>query len=153
LDMRQSVRSNITVTVLRRLAGRLGILAPEVVRRTAQSWIDRLRIKIPGLENPVSQLSGGNQQRVVIGKWLATSPRILILDSPTVGGDIGNKQSIYQIVRGLAEEGVAILMISDEIAEVYFNTDRILHMREGRIVGEYHPRRDAEHAIAEAVYA
>ena len=153
LDMRQSVRANLTVTVLRRLAGRLGILDPALVRQTARDWIDRLRIKVPGLENPVDQLSGGNQQRVVIGKWLAIAPRLLILDSPTVGVDIGNKQSIYQIVRGLAEAGVAILMISDEIAEVTFNADRVLHMREGRIVGEYDPRRDSERAIAEAVYA
>jgi simple sugar transport system ATP-binding protein len=153
LDMRQSVRANLTVTVLRRLASRLGILDPDAVRKTARAWIDRLRIKVPGLESPISQLSGGNQQRVVIGKWLATQPRLLILDSPTVGVDIGNKQSIYEIVRGLAAEGVAILMISDEIAEVYFNADRVLHMREGRIVGEYDPRRESERAIAEAVYA
>jgi simple sugar transport system ATP-binding protein len=153
LDMRQSVRANLTVTVLRRLASRLGILDPEVVRQTARRWIDRLRIKVPGLEKPIDQLSGGNQQRVVIGKWLAIEPRLLILDSPTVGVDVGNKQSIYQIVRGLAQEGVAILMISDEIAEVYFNADRVLHMREGRIVGEYDPRKDDEHSIAEAVYA
>jgi simple sugar transport system ATP-binding protein len=153
LDMRQSVRANLTATVLRRLAGRLGILNPETVRATARSWIERLRIKIPGLESAVSQLSGGNQQRVVIGKWLATAPRLLILDSPTVGVDIGNKQSIYEIVRGLASEGVAILMISDEIAEVAFNTDRILYMREGRIVCEFDPRRDSEAAIARAIYA
>ncbi len=101
----------------------------------------------------MNQLSGGNQQRVVIAKWLATEPRLLILDSPTVGVDIGNKQSIYQIARGLADEGVAILMISDEIAEVYFNADRVLHMRDGRIVGDYRPGRDGEHEIAEAVYA
>ncbi len=153
LDMRQSIRANLTATVLRRLASALGILDPEVVRRTARSWVDRLRIKIPGLENPVDQLSGGNQQRVVIGKWLATEPRLLILDSPTVGVDIGNKQSIYQIARGLANDGVAILMISDEIGEVYFNADRVLHMRDGRLVGEYDPRRVDEHTISEAVYA
>jgi simple sugar transport system ATP-binding protein len=153
LDMRQPVRLNLVLTVLRRLASRLGILDPDRITRTAQGWIDRLRIKIPGLEEPVQQLSGGNQQRVVIAKWLATEPRLLILDSPTVGVDIGNKQSIYQIARGLADEGVAILLISDEIAEVYFNTDRVLHMRDGRIVGEYRPGRDAEQAVAEAVYA
>jgi simple sugar transport system ATP-binding protein len=153
LDMRQSIRANLTATVLRRLASALGILDPEVVRSTARSWVERLRIKIPGLENPVNQLSGGNQQRVVIGKWLATEPRLLILDSPTVGVDIGNKQSIYQIARNLAGEGVAILMISDEIGEVYNNADRVLHMREGRIVGEYDPRRVDEKTISEAVYA
>jgi simple sugar transport system ATP-binding protein len=150
---RAAIRANLTATVLRRLASALGILDPEVVRSTARSWVERLRIKIPGLENPVNQLSGGNQQRVVIGKWLATEPRLLILDSPTVGVDIGNKQSIYQIARNLAGEGVAILMISDEIGEVYNNADRVLHMRGGRIVGEYDPRRVDEKTISEAVYA
>jgi simple sugar transport system ATP-binding protein len=153
LDMRQSVRANIVLAVLDRLANRFGILDPRTLRRAAGGWIDKLRIKVPGLEQPVNQLSGGNQQRVVIAKWLATEPRLLILDSPTVGVDIGNKQSIYRIVRGLADEGVAILMISDEIPEVYANADRLLHMRDGRLKGSYRPGIDAEPAIEEAVYA
>ena len=100
-----------------------------------------------------STLSGGNQQRVVLAKWLATEPKVLILDSPTVGVDIRNKQGIYDVVRQLAERGVAILLISDEVPEVYFNCDRVLHMRDGRIVGEFVPGAVSEHALAEAVYA
>jgi simple sugar transport system ATP-binding protein len=78
---------------------------------------------------------------------------VLILDSPTVGVDVRNKQGIYQLVRRLAEGGMSIIMISDEISEVYFNCDRVLHMRAGEIVGEYLPASTSEETIAEAVYA
>jgi simple sugar transport system ATP-binding protein len=90
---------------------------------------------------------------VVLTKWLATEPKLLILDSPTVGVDIGNKQGIYEIVHGLAERGVAVLMISDEVPEVYFNCDRVLHMRGGQLIGEFVPGRDNEAHIGEAIYA
>jgi simple sugar transport system ATP-binding protein len=153
LDMRQSVEANLVLPVIDRLANRLGVFDPRALTRMARNWAERLRIKIGRLADPVNQLSGGNQQRVVIAKWLATKPRLIILDSPTVGVDVANKQSIYRITRGLADEGVAILMISDEIPEVYFNADRVLHMREGRLVGAYRPTQDTEHAIEEAVYA
>ena len=101
----------------------------------------------------MSTLSGGNQQRVVLAKWLATSPKVLILDCPTVGVDVGARDGIYKIVRGLAERGIAILMISDEVTEVYFNSDRILHMAGGRIVAEYDPRRISIADLERAVYA
>ncbi len=87
----------------------------------------------------MQQLSGGNQQRVVLGKWLATGPKVLILDSPTVGVDIGNKRGIYELIRELAASGVGILLISDEMPEVYYHSDRVLHMRAGRIVGDCVP--------------
>lgn len=153
LDMRQSVEANLVLPIIDRLANRFGVLDPRNLTRTARDWTEQLRIKIGTLADPVNQLSGGNQQRVVIAKWLATKPRLIILDSPTVGVDVANKQSIYRITRALADEGVAILMISDEIPEVYFNADRVLHMREGRLVGAYRPDHDTEHAIEEAVYA
>lgn len=89
----------------------------------------------------------------VLAKWLATTPKILVLDCPTAGVDIRNKQGIYEIIRKLAEEGVAMILISDEISEVYFNADRILHMREGRLVKEYLPGVTSEMALAEAIYA
>ena len=101
----------------------------------------------------MQQLSGGNQQRVVLGKWLATGPKVLILDSPTVGVDIGNKRGIYELIRELAASGVGILLISDEIPEVYYHSDRVLHMRAGRIVGDCVPGTIAEHALEEEVYA
>ena len=98
-------------------------------------------------------LSGGNQQRVVLAKWLATDPKVLILDSPTVGVDIRNKQGIYDKIRELANAGVAILMISDEISEVYFNADRVLHMRQGQIVEQFVPGEMAIETVEEHVYA
>ena len=101
----------------------------------------------------MQQLSGGNQQRVVLAKWLATTPKVLILDSPTVGVDIGNKRGIYELIRRLAEGGVGILLISDEVSEVCCNCDRVLHMRDGRIVGDMVPGTMAEHALETRVYA
>lgn len=147
LDMRQSVQDNLVQAVLPRLSGRLGWL-PLARRATAAAgWRDRLQIRIPALDAPVHQLSGGNAQRVVLAKWLATGPRLLILDSPTVGVDIGNRQGIFDIVHRLADQGMAVLMISDEVAEVFAHCDRVLHMRGGRIVGEFVPGR---HALADA---
>ncbi|MFO1076036.1 MAG: sugar ABC transporter ATP-binding protein, partial [Geminicoccaceae bacterium] len=153
LNMRQSVGDNLMLASLDRLANALGWIAPRQRRTLAGEWIGRLHIKIPGLDNPVQQLSGGNQQRVVLGKWLATAPRVLILDSPTVGVDIGNKRGIYELVRSLAESGVGILMISDEVPEVFYNCDRVLHMQGGRIVGEVVPGEIGEHELEERVYA
>jgi simple sugar transport system ATP-binding protein len=153
LNMRQSIQDNIVLAVLQRLAGALGWLAEGRRADTARQWVERLNIKVGGLALPVQTLSGGNQQRVVLAKWLATRPKVLILDSPTVGVDVGNKQAIYDIVRDLAAEGVAILMISDEIPEVYYNCDRVLHMRAGRIIDEAVPGRIGEHALEERVYA
>ena len=153
LNMRQSVQDNMVLAVLNRISTRFGWLPPSRRAQVASEWRDRLRIKIPSLDAPVSQLSGGNAQRVVLTKWLATEPKLLILDSPTVGVDIGNKQGIYEIVHGLAERGVAVLMISDEVPEVYFNCDRVLHMRGGELVGEFVPGRDSEAHIEESVYA
>lgn len=153
LNMRQSVADNLALASLERLAGALGWLPPARRKALAAEWTQRLRIRVPGLDKPVQQLSGGNQQRVVLAKWLATGPKLLILDSPTVGVDIGNKRAIYAIVRELAERGVGILLISDEIPEVYYNADRVLHLREGRIVGEHRPGAISERALEERVYA
>jgi simple sugar transport system ATP-binding protein len=153
VNMQQSIADNMAVAVLDRLANRAGLVSTERRNRLATDWIERLNIKAPKTAAPVQTLSGGNQQRVVLAKWLATNPKILILDGPTVGVDIRNKQGIYEVIRSLARDGMAILLISDEIAEVYFNSDRVLHMRAGRIVGEFIPRVASEQALAEAVYA
>lgn len=153
LNMRQSVGDNLVLASLERLANAVGWIPPGRRLKLATDWVERLRIKIPGLQNPVQQLSGGNQQRVVLGKWLATGPKVLILDSPTVGVDIGNKRGIYELIRQLAASGVGILLISDEIPEVYYHSDRVLHMRAGRILGDWIPGAITEHALEEAVYA
>ena len=153
LNLRQSIEDNVVLAVLDRLRGALGLLSAAKRRTTAESWVERLRIKIPGLDRPVSTLSGGNQQRIVLAKWLATSPKMLILDSPTVGVDIKNKQGIYEIVRQLAESGVGILLISDEVGEIFATCDRVLHMRAGRIVEQAVPGAISEDALKERIYA
>ena len=98
-------------------------------------------------------LSGGNQQRVVLAKWMARNPRVLILDSPTVGVDISAKDGIYEIVNRLAGEGVAIIMISDEIPEVLYHSHRVLVMRDGRMTADYVPFRSSEADLTAAVNA
>jgi simple sugar transport system ATP-binding protein len=158
LNLRQSIADNVAITVLGQLARRWGLISPKERGRMAGGWISRLSIKTGHPDAPAQTLSGGNQQRVVLAKWLATDPKVLILDSPTVGVDIRNKQGIYDVIRSLAERGVAILLISDEVPEVWFNADRVLHMREGRIAGEFVPGQASDHAhgsglLSEALYA
>ena len=151
--LKQSIEDNVILAVMNRLRGRLGLIAPGRRRTLAAEWVKRLAIKIPGLDRPVQTLSGGNQQRVVLAKWLAAAPRVLILDSPTVGVDIKNKQGIYDIVAELSRGGVGILLISDETQELFATCDRILHMRGGRLVGEAVPGRVSEHQLEERIYA
>lgn len=139
LIQRQSIADNIAITVLDRFLEAFNLLSIKRKTDLVADWIDRLAIKVGRPEDAVSTLSGGNQQRVVLAKWLATDPKVLILDSPTVGVDVGARAGIFEIVRGLADRGMAILMISDEVPETYYNADRILHMRGGRIVASYDP--------------
>lgn len=138
LDQRQSIADNIAVTVLDQLL-RWRLLSTTRKSALVSDWLERLSVKIGEPDDAVSTLSGGNQQRVVLGKWLATKPKILILDSPTVGVDVGARAGIFEIVRSLANDGMGIVMISDEIPEIYHNADRILHMREGRLVETFKP--------------
>jgi len=99
-------------------------------------WVDELSVNVPSIEVAVQALSGGNQQRVVIAKWLATNPRIFILDSPTVGIDVASKSNIHNIIRQLARKGIGVIMISDEVPEIVRNCNRIIVMAGGNIVRE-----------------
>lgn len=153
LNLRQSIADNVAVTVLERMRNGLGQISVSHRRDLADKWVAKLGVKASSVRAPVFTLSGGNQQRIVLAKWLATAPRLLILDSPTVGVDVRNKQAIYDTIQQLARQGMAVLLISDEVPEVYFNSDRVLHMRAGKIVGEYVPATTGHEAIAEAVYA
>ena len=153
LVLEQPIASNIVLSILRRLVGALGLLGGERRRREVESWIARLGIKVSDPENPVRTLSGGNQQRVVLAKWLATGPQVLILDSPTVGVDVSAKDGIYAIVKHLAAEGMAVMMISDEIPEVLYHSHRILVMHSGRITGTFRPDQVSERALREAIDA
>jgi ABC-type sugar transport system ATPase subunit len=105
-------------------------------RRDAQALVDAWRIKAAGVEVPPDALSGGNQQKVVVAKWLATSPKVLLLDEPTKGVDVGAKFEIHEIVRREASRGCACLVASSDLPEVLALADRIIVMREGRIQGQ-----------------
>lgn len=147
LFMDHSVKRNLIVTVLRTLLGRLGLLDNRRTDGFVRSWITELGIKVPSADSPVKQLSGGNQQRVVLSKWMERSPRILILDSPTVGIDVKAKGEIHEIMRTLAAQGMGIIMISDEVAEIAQHTNRLLLMKAGRMVGEYETSRITEEGL------
>jgi len=141
LVMDMSVQQNMALASLGRLR-RAGIISSKTERSFAADWALKLRIKFGRLTDPVSQLSGGNQQKVVLAKWLGRKPGLLIVDEPTRGIDIATKAEVHRLLTQLAADGVAILMISSELPEVLRVGDRILVMREGRLVAEY-PRSDA----------
>lgn len=153
LVMEQPIASNIVMSILEDFSGAFGLVQQVRLRDAVRHWISHFGIKVSDPDSPVSTLSGGNQQRVVLAKWLATKPRLLILDSPTVGVDIAAKDGIYAIVRQLAAEGLAVIMISDEIPEVYCHTHRVLVMREGRITNEFRPLHATEAELRAAVDA
>ena len=134
LFMNHSIKHNIIITLFYRLLNRLGFLEMGKVRQESSNWVKNLAIKTPSIDLPVKQLSGGNQQRVVIAKWLARNPRILILDGPTIGVDVGAKEDIHEIIRDLASQGYGIIFVSDEALEVVQHSHQIIIMREGRIV-------------------
>jgi len=138
LDQAQSITDNTAVTVKQSLE-RFGLLLPSAKQALTNHWVERLKTKVSDIALPVSALSGGNQQRIVLAKWLATRPKILILDAPTVGVDVGARASIFEIIRELAAEGMAILLISDEANEVYYNAHRIAVMRAGNITTYFDP--------------
>ncbi len=147
LFMDHSVKKNLIVTVLGKLLGRLGLLDARATDDFVASWIAELGIKTASSDSPIKQLSGGNQQRVVLSKWMERSPRVLILDGPTVGIDVKAKEEIHEIMRKLADGGMGVIMISDEVAEITQHTSRLLLMRSGRLVGEYETARVTEDTL------
>ena len=139
LIMPQSIFSNLTVTMLKKFLGFLGLIDKGKSRPLANDWVERLDIRISNMDAAVETLSGGNQQKVVLSKWLATEPKVLILDEPTVGIDVLAKNSVHRFVKQLAHEGMGIILISDEVHEVIHNSHRVLVMDQGRIVDDLLP--------------
>lgn len=137
IAMSESIAGNITLPRLDAYAGALGLIDRRRERRDAEAFRERLAIKAPDLSTRVGLLSGGNQQKVMLAKWLNTKPRLLIVDEPTRGVDISAKAEVHRILRDLAAEGVAIMLISSDLPEVLSLSDRVLVMREGRLVGEF----------------
>ncbi len=130
----QSVRFNSTIEVLEQFINRLRVNSKKEAA-IAQEFIDKMHTKTPSQEQAVSHLSGGNQQKVMIGRWLATDPHILILDEPTRGVDVGAKAEIYEIMNELTKHGVSIIMISSELPEIINMSDRVYVMCDGRLTG------------------
>ena len=135
LSLPQSVTANITLATLRRYVSRLRLLDAGAERAVADDFRRKLNIRTPSLDTPVEQLSGGNQQKTMLAKWLNTRPSVLILDEPTRGIDVGAKAEVHQIVDSLARSGMGIILISSDLPEVLAMSDRVLVMREGRQVG------------------
>ena len=136
LVLEMSIADNITLPELPNFA-RLGWLDAGREHHAAANGVQALEVRMSSVDQPVGQLSGGNQQKVVLAKWLGTKPRVLILDEPTRGIDVGTKAAVHRLMSTLAAQGMAILMISSELPEVLGMSDRILVMREGRVTGHF----------------
>lgn len=136
LVMDMGIDHNVALASLRRLSSG-GLIARAAERRLAMSWAQRLQLRYGRMRDPVSTLSGGNQQKVVLGKWLARDPSLLIIDEPTRGIDVGTKADVHRIIDDLAAQGLAVLMISSELTEVLGVADRIVVLREGRQMAEF----------------
>jgi rhamnose transport system ATP-binding protein len=149
LVMDMSIGRNITLASLARLR-RVGFIHAASERRFARDWATRLQVKYGRLANPMTSLSGGNQQKVVLAKWLGRRPSLLIVDEPTRGIDIATKAEVHRLLEELASEGVAVLVISSELPEVLRLADRILVMREGRLVAEFAHADASEETIVAA---
>ena len=137
LFLEQTIENNIAVSTIDQLINRLHLINGRAKKDLSNNWIKHLNIKTPSGDLPAKSLSGGNQQRIVLAKWLAKEPNILILNSPTVGVDVGSKVEIQKLIHNLADEGMGILLISDDIPELMRTCDRILLMRNGKISKEF----------------
>jgi ABC-type sugar transport system ATPase subunit len=140
------IAANVSLPVLGRVSNS-SVLSRQAETSLAQDTIRTLGIRASGPDQRVRQLSGGNQQKVVLGKWLAADPAVLLLDEPLRGVDVGAKEEIYGIIRDLADQGSAILVISSELPELLGLSDRILVMRDGRVAGELSREQASEEAV------
>jgi ABC-type sugar transport system ATPase subunit len=131
-----SCKDNFSLTILERLRGFLRLLNISRERREAQKAFTALAVKTSSLDAPVESLSGGNQQKIVLAKWLACQSQVLIVDEPTRGVDVGVKAAIHGLIDELVRRGLAVILISSELPEVLNLSTRVLVMREGRLVGE-----------------
>jgi len=146
-----SVGENLTLASLESVS-RFGVLSRVSDHRMAREQVEALRIKTPSLSQIAAHLSGGNQQKIVFGKWILRNPNVLLLDEPTRGVDIGAKQEIYALMEKLAKEGVAILFVSSEMEEIMGMSDRVFVMHEGRIRGQLTRGELSEHRITELAF-
>jgi len=144
-----SVASSISLASLEQTE-RFGLLSATLETQLAQDYVERLRIKTPSIQQVVENLSGGNQQKVVIAKWLATNPQILLLDEPTRGIDVNTKNEIYRLISELTQRGLAIVMVSSELPEIMAIADRIIVLSEGKQTAEFTLSQATEELIMKA---
>src|SRR5580692_3033937 len=143
----QSIGANMLLSTCSQVLNRFGLIDMIKRRHEVQHWIKALGIKVSDPDLPIETLSGGNQQKAVIARWLATKPKVLILDSPTVGIDVGAKRSVHQLIHELAMAGVGIILITDEIDEALNNCTRLLLMRDGRIIANLDSAQEDEFGV------
>jgi rhamnose transport system ATP-binding protein len=132
-----STAFNISVTVLKEISSRMGIVHNSQEKELGKKYVKELAIKTPSLDSKIYSLSGGNQQKVVLAKWLGVNPQILMLDEPTRGVDVASKSEIHHMIASLAEKGIAVIIISSELPEILKLADRVIVMHEGRITGAF----------------
>ena len=147
LFLPRSIADNVVISEIDRLASGVGIIDRAKRRSEIYRWVRDMAIATPNPENACSTLSGGNQQRIVLAKWLACNPDVLVLNGPTVGVDIGSKHDIHAILQRLANEGMAIIIISDDLPEVLQNCSRLLVLKAGRVAAEFLPASTNEQEV------
>ncbi len=146
LVLPMSVKNNISLAAHKKIC-KLCFVSERADKRAAQEFVEKLRISTPGIGQLVEFLSGGNQQKVVLAKWLFNGAEVLLLDEPTRGIDVGTKAEIYRLMKNLVKEGISIIMVSSELPEIIGVSDRILVMHKGRIAGELNPEDTSEEEI------
>lgn len=137
LILGMDVQENATMAIMQRISNLLGAVRQQEAKKVASHYVETLSIATPGLNQTVRNLSGGNQQKVVLAKWLSTRPKLLIMDEPTRGIDVGAKAEVHALMSRLAQQGLGILMISSELPEIMGMSDRVIVMCQGRITGEF----------------
>jgi ribose transport system ATP-binding protein len=137
LILRMDVKENTTMPILQRISNMLAAVQTKKEREIAGRYVEALSIVTPSLSQAVNNLSGGNQQKVVLAKWLSSEPKALIMDEPTRGVDVGAKAEVHALMSRLAQQGMGILMISSEMPEIIGMSDRVIVMCQGRVTGEF----------------
>jgi ribose transport system ATP-binding protein/rhamnose transport system ATP-binding protein len=147
LFLSMDIAQNVAATVLGKVSSPLGLISEQAADDLASRFVRELRIATPSTRRAVGDLSGGNQQKVLLAKWLAMEPEVLIVDEPTRGVDVGARSEIYRILRELARRGLALLVVSSDLPEVLTLADRIVVMADGRTVGELPGEGATEEAV------
>jgi simple sugar transport system ATP-binding protein len=153
LFLDKSILENEIALIVSRLANSFGVVDRQEGHRIAARLSEEMRLNTKDLDLPVGALSGGNQQRVLIGRWLSIAPKLLVLHGPTVGVDVGSKDTIYRVIQTLAEAGMGLIVVSDDLPELLHNADRILVMNGGRVVAEMDAGQASEDRIYKAMLA